>query len=281
MPPCQHRWKSISEPCKDLLRKLFKAEPSARLTAVQALNHPWIDDVAPESPIPVIEIVEKLRRHQTTNKAKRIIQRKLAQTCCIPAAAHLAEVFDSLDPNNSGAITVEGLKAVLRKGVMSDSELQGAAMCDYLIEIVDKFSTPICLAYPEPCQITFSDFVAVMYAPEFLRNIPALQFVFSLIDVTRSGFVTSHNLYFTSYLMGLSIKPNEVQASTNEYQDKLDFDAFVHLLSQSTRLRSNQRVDEGPDHEASTDSEGVAAVLHSHAEAQRNSQKAQAMLPPH
>ncbi len=216
--------------------------------------------------------MEKLRRYQTTNKARRIIHRKLAQTCRTPAAAHLVDVFHSLDPINSGAITVEGLKVVLHSGAISDPELQGETETEPGVEIVDKFSTPICPSFPAACQITFSDFVAVMLASEFPRNLSALQLVFNLIDVSKSSFVTSHNLYFTSYLMGLSIKPNEILASTSEFQDKLDFNAFVQMLSQSTSS-SIIMLGESPDHESSTDSEGMTAMLQSHAEAQKNTVK--------
>ena len=218
-----NRWEHVSENCKDILHNVFKAEPTSRLTAVQALNHPWIAGSFLPPMFPMLEIVEKLRKHQTGNKAKRVCLKKLAQSTLIPNAAQLAEAFTFLDPVHSGAITVEGLKKV-SGGVLSEAELQ---------ELVNKFDAPVRPEYPTPCQITFSDFVVVMLGSELMKNMGGIQFTFNLIDVRHEGHIGSSHLLFLSSLMGLGIKPAEIIASIQEQGDKLDFDGFVHMLTQS------------------------------------------------
>ena len=39
-------WHSVSDPAKDLVSKLLTYDPDKRITALQALNHPWIKEVA-------------------------------------------------------------------------------------------------------------------------------------------------------------------------------------------------------------------------------------------
>jgi len=41
-----NRWQLISEPAKDLVRKLLKAEPDQRLSATEALSHQWFSEDA-------------------------------------------------------------------------------------------------------------------------------------------------------------------------------------------------------------------------------------------
>jgi calcium-dependent protein kinase len=37
-------WKQISDPAKDLIKKLLTMDPATRPSAEEALNHPWIAD---------------------------------------------------------------------------------------------------------------------------------------------------------------------------------------------------------------------------------------------
>ena len=41
-------WTSISAPCKDMIRKLLTLDPDKRLTAIDALYHPWVRNGADE-----------------------------------------------------------------------------------------------------------------------------------------------------------------------------------------------------------------------------------------
>ena len=100
------------------------------------------------------------------------------------------------------------------------------------IEIVSKFDSPILPNNSTPLQISFSDFIGVMLSSELARNTLAMEFTFSLIDSARTGYITSTNLYFQNYLLGLSINSNEIAESTAEFGNKIDFIGFVRLLSQ-------------------------------------------------
>jgi len=202
---------------------MLKAEPNTRLTAAQALSHPWIVSLSVPPLIPVLEIVEKIKKYQTVNKVKRIAMRKLAHSVHIPAYNQLAEVFLYMDPLHCGAITVDDLKRVTN-GAIVESELQ---------ELVNKFDYPIRPEFPTPCQVSFSDFVAIMVGSDLYRNMGYIQYTFNLIDVNHTGFIKSGNLFFLSTLMGLSLKQNQVSDSLHEYGDKLDFDGFVKLFKES------------------------------------------------
>ena len=41
-------WQSVSEEAKDLVNKLLEKDPITRLSAQDALNHPWFDDLKPK-----------------------------------------------------------------------------------------------------------------------------------------------------------------------------------------------------------------------------------------
>ena len=43
-------WDNVSSDAKDLVQRLIVVDPSKRLTASEALKHPWIQDTRPQSP---------------------------------------------------------------------------------------------------------------------------------------------------------------------------------------------------------------------------------------
>lgn len=59
-------WAHVSEEAKDLIDNLLMVDPAARFTATQALQHPWLQGAAKDTPLSVSEQLQK-----TTNQAKR------------------------------------------------------------------------------------------------------------------------------------------------------------------------------------------------------------------
>ncbi|KAF4717262.1 hypothetical protein FOZ62_009596, partial [Perkinsus olseni] len=51
-------WTTVSTEAKDLIEKLLVLDPSRRLTAEQALHHPWIDSLAPGASVKVCSPAE-------------------------------------------------------------------------------------------------------------------------------------------------------------------------------------------------------------------------------
>ena len=74
--------------------------------------------------MPSINIIEKIKKYKTENKVKRIILRMIAQSVLITDREKLVEIFFSLHPIYSGALTVEGLKKKL-DGTLSDQCIEG------------------------------------------------------------------------------------------------------------------------------------------------------------
>jgi len=64
-------WDSISDPAKDLIRKLLNAEPRSRLKADAVLAHPWmVGDVTPRKALP--NITDKIREYNAKKKFKKV-----------------------------------------------------------------------------------------------------------------------------------------------------------------------------------------------------------------
>ncbi|RVW43099.1 Calcium-dependent protein kinase 1 [Vitis vinifera] len=85
-------WPSISNSAKDLVKKMLRADPKERLTAIDVLNHPWMkEDGASDKPID-IAVLTRVKQFRAMNKLKkvalkvRISTSTTTNTCTIPVA---------------------------------------------------------------------------------------------------------------------------------------------------------------------------------------------------
>nr|GMD56463.1 calcium-dependent protein kinase 28-like [Ipomoea batatas] len=65
-------WPSISNSAKDFVKKLLVKDPRARLTAAQALSHPWVREGGNASDIPLdISVLSNMRQFVKYSRLKQ------------------------------------------------------------------------------------------------------------------------------------------------------------------------------------------------------------------
>ncbi|KAJ9706066.1 hypothetical protein PVL29_001571 [Vitis rotundifolia] len=134
-------WPSISNSAKDLVKKMLRADPKERLTAIDVLNHPWMkEDGASDKPID-IAVLTRMKQFRAMNKLKKVALKVIAENLSEEEIIGLKEMFKSMDTDNSGTITYEELKNGLPKlgTKLSESEVR------QLMEAV--FSPLLCICY--------------------------------------------------------------------------------------------------------------------------------------
>lgn len=109
-------WDTLSSAAKDLVRKLLQRDPLARLTAEEALQHPWIDDEAALSHVPMSDsIIQRLQRFGTYGHLKQAALRVMAEVGANPVVPQgMLQLFLELDPRNTGHVEKTALQAALQ-----------------------------------------------------------------------------------------------------------------------------------------------------------------------
>ncbi|XP_020108493.1 calcium/calmodulin-dependent serine/threonine-protein kinase 1-like isoform X1 [Ananas comosus] len=108
-------WPSLSAEAKDFVRRLLNKDYRKRMTASQALCHPWIRE-AQEVRIPLDILTYKLMRaYISSSSLRKSALRALAKTLTVNQLFYLREQFGLLGPNKSGFISLLNLKAALMK----------------------------------------------------------------------------------------------------------------------------------------------------------------------
>lgn len=113
----------VSENARDLLKKLLERDPDKRVTAVDALEHPWIKDPTLSSADPLDgSVVQRLQRYATYGHLKQLVLRLISSdmnndtgACPVDGIDHLRDLFKSIDTDSSGGISIQELTAGLKK----------------------------------------------------------------------------------------------------------------------------------------------------------------------
>ncbi|KAF2550126.1 hypothetical protein F2Q68_00036949 [Brassica cretica] len=129
-------WPNISETAKSLVRQMLEPDPKRRLTAKQVLEHPWIQNAKKAPNIPLGDVVKsRLKQFSVMNRFKRKALRVIAEFLSTQEVEDIKEMFNKMDTDKDGIVTIEELKAGLRDfgTQLAESEVQ------MLIEAVHIF----------------------------------------------------------------------------------------------------------------------------------------------
>ncbi|WVZ25765.1 hypothetical protein V8G54_004309 [Vigna mungo] len=108
-------WPSLSDEAKDFVKRLLNKDPRKRMTAAQALSHPWIKNYK-DVKVPLDILVFKLMKtYMRSSSLRKAALRALSKTLATEELQHLKEQFALLEPNKTNTISLENIKAALMK----------------------------------------------------------------------------------------------------------------------------------------------------------------------
>ncbi|GMN37562.1 hypothetical protein TIFTF001_006910 [Ficus carica] len=119
-------WPLLSLEAKDFVKRLLNKDPRKRMTAAQALSHPWIrnyNDVKVPLDILIFRLMKAYLRSSSLRKAAL---RALSRTLTVDELFYLKEQFALLEPNKNGTISLDNIKMALMKNAtdaMKDSRI--------------------------------------------------------------------------------------------------------------------------------------------------------------
>ncbi|KAL5209999.1 hypothetical protein ABZP36_005622 [Zizania latifolia] len=213
-------WPNISESAKDLVRKMLIRDPKKRLTAHEALCHPWvcIDGVAPDKPLDSA-VLSRLKQFSAMNKLKKMALRVIAESLSEEEIAGLKEMFKMIDTDNSGHITLEELKTGLQRAGanLMDSEI------DALMEAADIDNSGT---------IDYGEFIAATLHINKVEKEDKLFAAFSYFDKDGSGYITQDELQKACEEFGIGdTRIEDIIGDIDQDNDgRIDYNEFVEMM---------------------------------------------------
>jgi Ca2+-binding EF-hand superfamily protein len=105
----------LSDEAQDFVKRLLNKDPRKRMTAAQALGHPWIKSYKIVK-VPLDILVFKLMKsYMRSSSLRKAALRALSKTLATDELNYLKEQFSLLEPNKNDTISLENIKAALMK----------------------------------------------------------------------------------------------------------------------------------------------------------------------
>ncbi|KAJ8441921.1 hypothetical protein Cgig2_020066 [Carnegiea gigantea] len=108
-------WPSLSLEAEDFVKRLLNKDPRKRMTAAQALSHPWIRNYQ-DVKIPLdILIFRLMKAYMRSSSLRKAALRALSKTLTVDELFYLKEQFALFEPNKNGTIALENLRTALTR----------------------------------------------------------------------------------------------------------------------------------------------------------------------
>ncbi|KAH7669056.1 Non-specific serine/threonine protein kinase protein [Dioscorea alata] len=216
-------WPSISDSAKDFVQKLLVKDPRTRLTAAQALSHPWVREGGNASDIPIdISVLSNIREFVKFSRFKQFALRALATTLDEGELANLRDQFNAIDVDGSGSISLEEMRQALQKDL--PWKLKEPRILE-ILQAIDSNTDGL---------VDFQEFVAATLQVHQLEEHDTAkwnlrcQAAFQKFDVDNDGFITPEELRMHTGLRG-SILPLLEEVDIDK-DGKINLSEFRRLL---------------------------------------------------
>ncbi|KAI6671489.1 hypothetical protein NL676_006374 [Syzygium grande] len=216
-------WPSISNSAKDFVNKLLVKDPRARLTAAQALSHPWVREGGSASEIPIdISVLHNMRQFVKYNRFKQFALRALASTLDEEELADLKDQFDAIDVDKNGSISLEEMRQALAKDL--PWKLKEPRVLE-ILQAIDSNTDGL---------VDFHEFVAATIHVHQLEEHNSekwqqrSQIAFEKFDLDGDGYITPEELRMHTGLKG-SIDPLLEEADIDK-DGRISLSEFRRLL---------------------------------------------------
>ncbi|CAL0333186.1 unnamed protein product [Lupinus luteus] len=218
-------WPSISAGAKDLIRKMLNFDPKKRITASDALEHPWMKEGGEASDRPIDNaVLIRMKQFRAMNKMKKLALKVIAESLTDEEIKGLKQMFKNMDTDRSGTITFEELKSGLSRLGSKLSEYEIKQLMD--AADVDNNGT-----------IDYAEFITATMHRHKLDKEENLRKAFQYFDKDNSGYVTRDELRqaLTEYKMGDEATIDEVIDDVDTDKDgKINYEEFVTMMRKGT-----------------------------------------------
>lgn len=226
-------WPQISDSAKSLVRQMLDPDPRRRLTALQVLEHPWIQNAKKTSNVPLGDIVRtRLKQFSVMNRFKKKALRVIAEHLSVEEVEVIKDMFALMDTDKDGKVTYDELKAGLRK---VGSQL-GEPEIKMLMEVADVDGNGV---------LDYGEFVAVTIHLQRMENDEHFKRAFEFFDRDGSGFIEPNELREAlADELGETdtMVLNEILREVDTDKDgRVSYDEFVAMMKAGTDWRKASR----------------------------------------
>ena len=222
----EDRWLNASKEVKDLINKLLIYEPEKRLTAMDALKHPWFkvtksnmlyNNISKEE---VLNYIQNLLSYKIKSKFEELVLAYIVHNMPRPKEAKNAiKLFKLANKNEDGKLLRNELKETLLNFV-SEEFLNNY---DEIFSLLDGDNNGY---------IDYEEFLRATLGRKLIVNENVLIFSFRFFDKENTGYISRDKIksYFIGTKMSEELFSNIFDEIDKNKDGKIDFDDFKEMM---------------------------------------------------
>ena len=210
-------WDNISNDVKDLIKKMCTS-PEKRLTAEQVLNETWVKDNAPNSTQILLPMKpDGLKNYANSNKLRKAVLTYIASRLSEKEINKIKEVFQSIDTDNDGKLSLEEMKKAI--------SLTDGIKIEFDEKIFKSIDTDNSGA------IEYTEFISACIEKNIYLNKEKLKEAFKLFDADGSGKISRAEIQKVLHIEKQSKEIDNIMKKHDTNKDgEIDFEEFLNMM---------------------------------------------------
>ena len=212
-------WDNISDDAKKLIKKMCSS-PDKRLTAEQVLNETWVKDNAPNSRKILIPMkADGFKNYANSNKLRKAVLTYIASRLSEKEIKKIKEVFQSIDVDNDGKLSLEEMKKAI--------DMSGEPKIEFNEEIFKSIDTD------NSGNIEYTEFISACIEKKLYLNEEKLKDAFKLFDSDNSGKISRAEIEKILHSSKQSKEIDDIMAKHDINKDgEIDFEEFLKMMKE-------------------------------------------------
>ncbi|KAL0538215.1 hypothetical protein IC582_027221 [Cucumis melo] len=222
-------WPSVSPEAKDFVKRLLNKDYRKRMTAVQALTHPWLQDDSRRIPIDIL-IYKLVKSYLQATPFKRAALKALSKALSETELFYLRAQFALLEPNHDGRVGLDNFKMALMRNAtdamresrvheivnsleplayrrMDFEEFCAASISTHQLEALDRWEQIACVAFEH----FEGEGNRVISVEELARELNLGSSAYSILKEWIRGDGKLSFLGYTKFLHGVTLRSSNTR----------------------------------------------------------------------
>ncbi|CAG9312216.1 unnamed protein product [Blepharisma stoltei] len=219
-------WQNVTPQAINFIRQLLVIKPQKRLSAFQALQHPWLQQ--PPTDLITSKLLISLKEYNSACSFKKEILSLLARYLKSEEISDLIQIFFQINKSCTGVITFDEFSSSLEK---IDSRLLDVKRIDILKKL--KFKEG---------KMKYSDFLASVLCCKTILTEKRLKQIFRILDIEKNGFLNAESLIKVFTRFGKSKEKGDVEKMIEDVHPwvagQVNFNEFKKCIMPLFRSKS-------------------------------------------
>lgn len=221
----------LSDGVKDLIQKLLVLDPRKRMTAKEAINHPWVKGETASDKVISSTVVNALEGFRNHCRLKKAVGRVLGNNMTEEDKNQLSSVFKKFDKNGDGKLGPAEIGELMKH--IGKGENEAKDMLAHLDEDGDG-------------ELDIEEFATVHGMTKLAESEQEMKKAFDMFDIDGDGFVSNDEIEKLCEFLSPEMARQLIEEADSSGDGRIDFVEWIEAMNKGKKqINEGARTSEG------------------------------------